>query len=229
MIYWVRRGWLKSLDFLTFARFNNELRHRDVQPLPVPFQSGWNVKGTSSFKTTLEALLKRASKRSFGSISMSQAELLDCLSVFHAGIPFDSIKNADSLFLICAIFSVDGNTPGIYRFNSRNDLTLVRDGDFRQEISTCIAGMAAPLTANLSVFICVDFESFLVDLDIGSMALRKLYYYAGICAQRILVKGSALGIQGVPTPALADARLSRVFEFQESACLPIYSITLGKI
>lgn len=222
---WWERGWSKSLDFLEQARFQLSAaipRANSFRPEALSPEASLNMANN---------LLGRRSMRAFPGLPMSKVELEACLAAVYAGAPFsDGTLGVEVLRAICVVFNIDGLEPGIYEFvPSKGALVLRRPGEFRSEICSCIAGMATSMTANFGVFICADFERLMLETGWGNLALRKLYYYVGFVGQRLLSKANLTNISGVPTPALSDSQIAKLFDLDQSMVLPIYSVVMGRV
>jgi SagB-type dehydrogenase family enzyme len=186
-----------------------------------------------------EILLARRTHRSFPGRPTTTHDLGDVLGLGFASVararardrgdPVEHLNASGGVALdpYVLVYAVDGVSPGAYYYDlARHALVLVRSGDLREWCCDVLMGMAAPRSANFSVFLVADYLQYMW-LYRNEYALRKLYMDVGFAGQELLLAAEERDIGTLVTPATKDGKVCELLGLDGVRFAPIYTLTMG--
>jgi SagB-type dehydrogenase family enzyme len=181
-------------------------------------------------KDTIEqVILRRGSSRTFdqtASITLAQlSTVFDCAT---RGLPADFLEppgaQLNDLYLI--VHSVHGLKPGAYFFRrERNNLELLKQGEFRAEAHHLGLGQQLPAEACVDIFFLADLERILERY--GNRGYRAVQLEAGAIGGRMYLAAYAerLGATGL---TFFDDDLTNFFSPHAKGKSAIFLLAIGK-
>jgi SagB-type dehydrogenase family enzyme len=129
--------------------------------------------------------------------------------------------------VICAVHRVTGLDPGIYRYDiDAHELSLVRLGDYEEDVVNCIWGQPMGYQASFSLFITSVFERYQCRYR-SSRAYMNLLLGLGEFGQYIILAAHNAGLGACMTPALRDAKISQLLGIDGRKEEALYYIGVG--
>jgi SagB-type dehydrogenase family enzyme len=192
-------------------------------------------------KTVLRALLSRKTYRYFNNktssfqlfcstISKATLKIKKNLQLIqeHKTNKLNLLKSYGTSFnFYIVIYNVENINNGIYFYDIiNNNLRSRKIGNFRQEMFEILWKQSAPLTANWSIVLVLDFESYQWRYK-HERALRNLFIESGRIFQEFIISGHQNSIGSFTTPGINDERLSNLLELDLSEKYPVYTLTQG--
>lgn len=125
------------------------------------------------------------------------------------------------------VFSVEGITPGAYHYDPRtHELTLVKEGDLRRQVSHAVIGQRHVERACFVVVLSAVWERYMKRYQ-HSKAYRNLLVSTGSLAHYFLVSAVRNDLATFLTPALQSDRMNKLLDLDESEEASLYVIGLG--
>jgi len=185
------------------------------------------------FKSSIsveEALLKRRSIRNYKNESLSLEEVSQLLwSAQGETTPWGE-KTAPSagatypleIYLVAG--NVEGIEPGLYHYNPPNhNLILVKEGDFRRELTRAALGQDMIARAPVTIVICAEFKR--TTGRYGERGIRYVLMEVGHVGQNIHLQAEALNLGTVVIGAFYDEDVKEILGVKEE---PLYLMPVGK-
>ncbi|MEE8470740.1 MAG: SagB/ThcOx family dehydrogenase [Dehalococcoidia bacterium] len=178
---------------------------------------------------------QRRSERDFTENAMALAELSHILH-YSSGITdqrygLRAAPSAGATYPIevyPAVSNVAGVTRGIYRYLvSSHELEVVREGDFRQEMSKAALGERMIMRANVVLALSAIFQR--TGQQYGERALRYIHLEAGHIAQNTYLLATSMGLGACAIGAFYDEDVNRLLGVDGKEESVLYLIALGKI
>jgi len=222
--HWWNRKWQISLDYYLVSQAKMENLSRKTSPKPFQKIDIFLPREEATEQYSLiQALIERKTHRKFHNSSLS----LEIFSTLLLNLKEELFKGVWNYFLV--VFNVSGIPEGIYQYCPlQHGLTLIREGNFREELVPLLCGMVASLTASFSMILSVDLEIAHQMLPY-ERALREIYVDSGRIAQKLLLKGMQYHLGGLPSPAMRDSPMCEFLQINPNSCMPLYTITMGII
>lgn len=222
--HWWNRKWQISLDYYLVSQAKIENLSRKTSPNPLQKINIFLPKEEATEQYSLmQALIERKTHRKFHNSPLS----LEIFSTLLLNLKEELFKGMWNYYLV--IFNVSGIPEGIYQYCPlQHGLTLIIQGNFREELVPLLCGMAASLTASFSMILSVDLEVAQQMLPY-ERALREIYVDSGRIAQKLLLKGMQYLLGGLPSPAMRDSPMCKFLQINPNSCMPLYTITMGII
>ena len=124
--------------------------------------------------------------------------------------------------------SIEGLTQGLYHYLvESNELELIREGDFRREISRAALDEQMIMQANVVLVLSAIFQR--TRLRYRDRALRYIYFEAGHIAQNTYLIATSMGLGTCAIGAFYDDDLNRLLGFDGKEQSVIYLLAVGKI
>ncbi|MFW6056025.1 MAG: SagB/ThcOx family dehydrogenase [Chloroflexota bacterium] len=122
---------------------------------------------------------------------------------------------------------VVGLEPGLYRYeNQSNELSLVRSGDLREELSELALGQSCVKdAAAILIFTAVYERTTSVYGDRGTM---YVHIDVGHAAENVLLQSTALGLGSVPVGAFRTRSVSAALQCQDGE-VALYMVPAGRL
>ena len=189
--------------------------------LPAP-----KKKGAVSLEETLD---QRKSVRDYASGSLTKEELSQML--WAAGgknkwgkITIPSAGARYPLVIYVVIGEVNGVTPGLYEYSSRNNvINLVKESDLRDKLSAACLNQPWVREAPMSIVICADYRR--TTSAYGRRGERYVAMEAGHAGQNIYLEVIALGLGTVAVGAFSDQDVKGLLGVSED---PLYIFPIGR-
>lgn len=182
-----------------------------------------------------KAIAQRRSQRRFTGDSMTLTELSTVLH-YSAGITDEQygLRAAPSagatypIEIYTAVNNIEGLTRGIYRYVvSSHELELVRESDFRREMSRAALGEEMVMQANVSLCLAAIFQR--TWRRYRERALRYIHFEAGHIAQNAYLVATSMGLGACAIGAFYDEDLNRLLGVDGKEESVIYVIAIGKV
>lgn len=186
----------------------------------------------SSNTSIEEALLKRKSIRDFQKKPLSLKNISQILwaaqGITDKGKNKRTAPSAGALYPL-EIYLVVGNVneieSGIYKYNPyQNELTLISEGDKRNEISKYTAQPEAIQTAPITVIFSAVYKR--TSVKYGDRAFRYVHIEIGHAAQNVCLQVISLGLSTVTIGAFQDAQIKKTIQLLEEE-EPLYIMPIG--
>jgi SagB-type dehydrogenase family enzyme len=222
--HWWNRKWQMSLDYYLVSQAKKENLNRNIAPKPLQkIDIFLPTEKTNEQHSLMQALIERKTHRKFHNSSLS----LEIFSTLLLNLREELFKGVWNYYLV--IFNVSGIPEGIYQYCPlQHGLTLIRQGNFREELVPLLCGMVASVTASFSMILSVDLEIAHQMLPY-ERGLREIYIDSGRIAQKLLLKGMQYHLGGLPSPAMRDSPMCEFLQINPNFCMPLYTITMGII
>lgn len=184
--------------------------------------------------TVEEAIARRRSERDFSNIPMSLSELSRLL-LYSAGITdergrFRAAPSAGATYPIevyIVVNNVAALTGGIYRYLvESHELELLREGDFRQEMSRAALGERMLKQANVVLALSAVFRR--TQQRYGERAHRYILFEAGHIAQNACLAATSMGLGACAIGAFYDDDFNRVLGLDGKDESLLYLVAVGK-
>ena len=174
-------------------------------------------------------ILRRGSSRTFDqTASITLAQLSTILACATRGLPADFLEppgaQLNDLYLI--VHSVHGLKPGAYFFRrERNNLELLKQGEFRAEAHHLCLGQQLPAEACVDIFFLADLERILERY--GNRGYRAVQLEAGAVGGRMYLAAYAerLGATGL---TFFDDDVTNFFSPHAKGKSAIFLLAIGK-
>lgn len=237
--HWWERGWGKSLDAFLPTLIGSDMRFQAFiakSPVQTAASTDGNfapriaLRSTESSSCVAKSLLSRRTSRRFRSDAIALEAFSDVLHhafgpIFSSDDSFSSKARVFEVYL--CIFSVSSLAPGIYKyFPVSNEVALVREGDFREEVSAVIQGLRTPYSAGFTLFLAANLENASQVLS-SQLALRELYLISGFVCQALVSQAARQDLSVLPTPALNDLLCEKLLGLRPPSETAVYSASIG--
>ncbi|CAM3105533.1 nitroreductase family protein [Paenibacillus sediminis] len=127
-----------------------------------------------------------------------------------------------------AVYAVKEVEPGLYRYYpDSHGLEPLALGMLREQVSRILFGQSAPLTAACTIFLAVDLNDY-AHCHPGEGSLRGLFIKAGRFGHELLIAAGALGLGGLPAPALREREAEQMLTLQKARERILYTLTIGE-
>ena len=176
-----------------------------------------------------EALNNRQSIRNYLPEALTQDELSQML--WAAGgqnkrgkltIPSAGARYPLAIYVV--IGDVEGITPGLYKYNARNNtISLAKEGDLRNRLSAACLNQPWVKEAPMSIAICADYAK--TSSSYGKRAQRYVPMEAGHSGQNIYLEAVAFGLGTVAVGAFEDRDVKELLGVSED---PLYIYPVGR-
>lgn len=185
--------------------------------------------------TIERAIANRRSQRDFSGVTMSLAELSHILH-YSSGITekrygLRAAPSAGATYPVevyTAINNIEGLAEGIYHYLiPSHELELVREGDFRQEMSRAALGERMFGLANVILALSAIFQR--TQRRYGERAHRYILFEAGHIAQNTYLVATSMGLGACAIGAFYDNEFNRVLGLDGKNESVLYLIAVGKI
>ncbi len=188
---------------------------------------------TSSDKPLEEVIAERRSTRSYKNGPLTLNEVSQLLWTAQGITSTDKLRAAPSAggtfplntYLVAG--DVVGLEPGLYRYeNGSNELSSVRSGDLREELSELALGQSCVKdAAAILIFTAVYERTTSVYGDRGTM---YVHIDVGHAAENVLLQSTALGLGSVPVGAFRTRSVSAALQCQEGE-VALYMVPTGRL
>jgi len=230
----LRRNFIKLVAaiFASIAGFIALFRFREVEVVEKDVK---DIKLPSPVKkseiSVEEAIASRRSRREYSDVPLSLKEISQ-LCWAAQGITdekrnFRAAPSAGALYPI-EIFIVAGNTEleqGIYQYlPHEHSLRLIKNGDFRVDLSRAALGQSAVKNAAMDIVITAIYER--TAKKYGERAERYVHMEAGHIAQNIYLQAESLGLATVSIGAFYDNEVREIISAPEDY-FPLYIMPVG--
>ncbi|MDZ4164040.1 MAG: SagB/ThcOx family dehydrogenase [Smithellaceae bacterium] len=170
--------------------------------------------------TLEEALAKRRSVRDYSTKPLSVVELSQLLFAAQGitgrsyGAALRTAPSAGALYPF-EIYLLAGNVAalkqGIYHYSPEDHvITLIREGDFRAELSRAALGQKAVREAAVNFILAAVVDR--IKVKYGERGNRYIFMEAGHISQNIYLQAASLGLGTVVIGAFNDDEASRVMQ-----------------
>lgn len=170
--------------------------------------------------TLEEALAKRRSVRDYSSKALTLAELSQLLfaaqgiTARSGGYALRTAPSAGALYPY-EIYLMAGNVAalkrGIYHYSPEDHaITLIREGDFRAELSRAALGQKAVSEAAVNIILAAVPER--IKVKYGERGNRYIFMEAGHISQNIYLQAASLGLGTVVIGAFDEEEATRVMQ-----------------
>jgi len=115
--------------------------------------------------------------------------------------------------------------PGVYKYNVyRHSLVLVKEGDYREELSKAALNQRWVREAPVSIVICAVYER--TTSRYGERGIRYVHIEVGHVGQNIYLMATALGLGTVAVGAFYDDQVARIVGAKPEEH-PLYIMPIG--
>ena len=180
-----------------------------------------------------KAVLKRRSIRSYAGKALALDDISQLLWAAQGITYASSLRTAPSagatyplqIYLVAG--SVTDLSPGIYKYdNQAHALTLLANGDQREELAEAALGQSWVVESAMSIVITAVYER--TTRRYGERGERYVHMEAGHVSQNIYLQAAALGLGTVAVGAFDDASVIRLLRLLPSE-EPLYIMPVGKL
>jgi len=179
-----------------------------------------------------EALAKRRSVRSYTSGPLRLPELSQLLWAAQGITDDRGGRTAPSagatypLELLVVVGSVDGVSPGVYRYDpATHSLKRTAEGDLRDKLASAALGQASVGSAAVDIVIAAAYER--TTARYGERGERFVHLEAGHAAQNVCLEATALGLGVVTVGAFDDAQVAEAAGLADGES-PLYILPIGR-
>ena len=124
--------------------------------------------------------------------------------------------------------NIENLTQGIYRYLvDSHELELVRDGDFRREMSRAALGDKMLIQANVVLVLSAIFQR--TQRRYRERALRYILFEAGHIAQNTCLIATSIGLGSCAIGAFYDDDMNRLMGFDGREESVLYIVAVGNI
>jgi SagB-type dehydrogenase family enzyme len=185
--------------------------------------------------TVEKAIANRRSQRDFTDETMSLAELSHLL-YYSSGVTdkrqgLRAAPSAGATYPIevyAVVNNVEGLTKGIYHYLiTSHEMELVRDGDFRNEMSRAALGERMFKQANAIIALSAIFQR--TQLRYRERAQRYIFFEAGHIAQNTYLLATSMRLGACAIGAFYDDEFNRLLGLDGKNEGVLYIIAIGKI
>jgi SagB-type dehydrogenase family enzyme len=185
--------------------------------------------------TVEKAIANRRSQRDFTDETMSLAELSHLLH-YSSGLTDkrQGLRAAPSagatypIEIYAAVNNVEGLTKGIYHYLiASHELDLVREGDFRNEMSRAAQGERMFKQANVILALSAIFQR--TQLRYRERAQRYIFFEAGHIAQNTYLLATSMRLGACAIGAFYDDEFNRLLGLDGKNESVLYLLAVGKI
>ena len=187
---------------------------------------------TDSVFSLEKSLARRRSIRKFSQASITLANVAQLLWAAQGITHPSGYRNAPSagalypLEVYLMVGMVDKVYPGIYHYKPQQHiLTLVKEGDFREQLTRAALGQRAILRAPAILVISAVYER--TTGKYGQRGIRYVHLDAGHAAQNVCLQATALGLGTVPIGAFQDDEVAAILQLEKGQ-VPLYILPMGK-
>ena len=214
---------------LSFGQETNKT-YRDVKmiKLPKPDYQGMILE---------EAIKKRRSVRSYSKKALTLSHVSQLLFAAqgitgnHFGHDVRTAPSAGALYPIevyLVVNNIEELSRGIYHYNvKKHALELLKEGDFRKEITNAGLGQDMLGEANLTFVLSAVFER--TRRKYGDRSLRYIFMEAGHISQNISLQAVSLGLGSVCVGAFYDELVNSLVGLDGSRESAIYLQAVGTL
>ncbi len=184
-----------------------------------------------------EALIKRRSHRDYSEKPLSPLELSQLLFAAQGitgksgGTLLRAAPSAGALYpfeIYLASANVEGIRKGLYHYSVRDHgLVLVREGDFRRELTRACLGQGMVHNAAVNLILVAVPER--TRARYGDRGLRYIYMEAGHISQNIYLQATSLGLGTVVVGAFLDDELHNLLALDAKREAVIAVQPVGKL
>jgi len=115
--------------------------------------------------------------------------------------------------------------PGVYKYNVyRHSLTLVKEGDYREELSKAALNQRWVREAPIDIVVCAVYER--TTSRYGERGIRYVHIEVGHVGQNIYLMATALGLGTVAVGAFYDDQVARIIGAKPEEH-PLYIMPIG--
>ncbi|MEW6088756.1 MAG: SagB/ThcOx family dehydrogenase [bacterium] len=184
-----------------------------------------------------EAIKKRRSTRSFKKKHVSLKELsillfaADGITRKEGNSVYRSAPSAGALYPIeiyLIVNDVEKLKQGLYHYSfSDHSLELVKEGNFKKEITDASLGQEVTGEANVTFILTSIWKR--ITWKYGERGYRYAYIEAGHIGQNIYLEAASLALGCVAVGAFYDDKLNKLLEIDGENESSIYILSIGKI
>jgi SagB-type dehydrogenase family enzyme len=140
---------------------------------------------------------------------------------------YDYLVAVDRVYdVFIAVFDVPGLEPGIYLYDLRTEhIQLVRAGEFRSEVQTCLIGQQASLFAGAVLFLTTDYRRIQWFYR-HDRVIRNTYINSGKIMQSLILVATAHGCRTSITPAVSDRKALQLLQLDDRNNQVLYTLAL---
>lgn len=187
---------------------------------------------TDSTFSLEKSLALRRSIRTFSQNRLSLGNISQLLWAAQGITHLSGYRTAPSagalypLELYLVVGMVDKVYPGIYHYQPhQHQLTLVKEGEFRDQLTNAALGQRPILRAPAVIVITAIYER--TTGKYGQRGIRYVHLDAGHAAQNICLQATALGLGTVPIGAFHDDQVVITLHLKKDQ-VPLYILPIGK-
>lgn len=184
-----------------------------------------------------DALRKRRSVRSYSSKAITMSQLSQLLFAAQgitakmSGMSLRSVPSAGALYpfeIYAVVNNIEDLPRGIYHYSiSDHALELIKEGDFRKEISD--AGLRQNMLGNACVTFVLSAFFDRTRSKYGERGIRYVYIEAGHISQNICLQAVSLGLGSVSVGAFFDDKMNRLIGIDGQKEAVIYLQPVGAL
>jgi SagB-type dehydrogenase family enzyme len=180
-----------------------------------------------------ETLFKRRSVRDYASEGLRLEEVSQLLWAAQ-GITAEwggrTAPSAGGLYPL-TVYLVAGNVEdlagGVYKYNpERHELTMVKDGDFREQMAAASLDQTWVKEGAINIIIAAVYE--ITTGKYGERGFRYVHMEAGHAAQNICLQATALNLGAVTVGAFEDDQIRQTVGMAANEN-PLYVIPVGRV
>lgn len=178
-----------------------------------------------------ETLAKRLSVRDYGKGKLEFETISQMLWAAQGITSPHGFRTAPSaggtypleIYLVAA--EIEGLEPGIYRYSPHHhSLTLVREGDYRQQLTGAALDQEWVNEAQANLVITAVYER--TTQRYGDRGIRYVHMEAGHVGQNLYLQSETLNIGMVVIGAFHDNQIAKILELPDNEA-PLYVIPVG--
>ncbi|WP_394578516.1 SagB/ThcOx family dehydrogenase [Cytobacillus firmus] len=235
--HWAKRGWNLVLDYYLWSQLH------PIKEVINPYSSiATNRKDINMKRLTSpielpeelllgEVILKRRTLRRYADKPIVESRLSSLLwyGLNRLRNPVNTSSDRhDSFVTYIAVYKVKGIEPGLYRYYpDDHGLEPLVPGMLREQFSHLLFGQSAPLTAVCSIFLVSNLYEYACQ-NPREGSLRGLFVEAGRYGHELLIAASALGLGGLPAPAIREKEAAELLPVKKTEETILYTLTLGE-
>lgn len=125
------------------------------------------------------------------------------------------------------VISIEDINPGLYHYNPKDhNLSLIKEGDFRNEIEELCIGQRRAASGGCLFLLVADPARYMLRYK-HERAYRNLLVNVAEFAQQYIFYSTALGYSTFLTPAIKDEFASHLLGIDGITELPLYTVAIG--
>lgn len=179
-----------------------------------------------------KSLASRRSIRKFSSAPLALSHISQLLWAAQGITNSSGYRTAPSagalypLEVYLVVGMADKIYPGIYHYHPRqHKLTLVKEGDYRDQLTRAALGQRTILQAPATLVIAAIYKR--TTGKYGQRGIQYVHMDAGHAAQNVCLQATALNLGTVPIGAFRDDEVAEALQL-ESNQVPLYILPVGK-